>query len=35
MLFLRKIVNLLQKNKIKFKSDFVGKFKFKNAIYKS
>lgn len=31
MLFFRKIVNLLQENKIRFKSDFVGKLKFKNA----
>lgn len=31
MLFFGKIVNLLQKNKIRFKSDFVGKLKFKNA----
>lgn len=31
MLFFRKIVNLLQKNKIRFKSAFVGKLKFKNA----
>lgn len=31
MLFFRKIVNLLHKNKIRFKSDFVGKLKFKNA----
>lgn len=31
MLFFRKIVNLLPKNKIRIKSNFVGKLKFKNA----
>lgn len=34
MLFFRKIVNLLQKNKIIFNSDFVGKLKFKNTSIK-
>lgn len=30
-IFFGEFVNLLQKNKIRFKSDFVGKLKFKNA----